>query len=83
LPTEMGTDGTFVALKYHMLCLIVCDCRWLPMPEGDPYSKVIPDVPNFAACVELCNYDPCQFVTYDYIAQTCTTRNATRPTYTG
>jgi hypothetical protein len=53
------------------------------MPEGDPYSKVIPDVPNFAACVELCNYDPCQFVTYDYIAQTCTTRNATRPTYTG
>jgi hypothetical protein len=33
------------------------------MPEGDPYSTVFINVGTFSACVELCNYDPCEFVT--------------------
>lgn len=33
------------------------------MPEGDPYSTVFSDVNTFRACVQLCDYDPCQFVT--------------------
>jgi hypothetical protein len=41
-------------------------------------------IANFSACVELCKADAqCQFVTYDYIKQTCTVRVAATQVYVG
>jgi hypothetical protein len=53
------------------------------MPDNDPYSKTIRNVSTFAACVETCNYDPCEFVTYDYLTKSCTRRDGTPPEYIG
>lgn len=53
------------------------------MPDSDPFSQTISNVGTFAACVELCNYDPCEFVTYNYLTKSCTRRNGTAPVYIG
>lgn len=53
------------------------------MPDSDPYSRTIYNVKSFSDCVELCNYDPCQFATYDYVEEKCTVRNATMPKLLG
>lgn len=57
--------------------------RYIPVPDNDAYSENIFNVTSFSACVDLCNYDPCQFVTYDYLTRTCTRRNGVSPVYVG
>lgn len=53
------------------------------MADNDAYSETFSNISTFAACVDLCNYDPCEFVTYDYLAKTCTRRNGVPPVYVG
>jgi hypothetical protein len=57
--------------------------RYIPVPDNDAYSENIFNVTSFSACVDLCNYDPCEFVTYDYLTRTCTRRNGVSPVYVG
>ena len=51
------------------------------MPANDPFSEVVANVDTFTECVDFCNYDPCAFVTYDYVSRACTVRNASGPVW--
>lgn len=52
-----------VAPPPPIACCTTTPCRYIPMPEEDPYSSAFSNINTFASCVQLCNYDPCQFVT--------------------
>lgn len=63
------------------------DGAWyIDMPATDPYSVVFSSVNTFADCVAKCQNDttnPCEFATYDYVAQTCTVREGRSAVYVG
>lgn len=48
---------------------------YLPLSSSDG-TTLVRDVPTFAECVALCNTTNCQYVTYAYVAKTCTVRVA-------
>lgn len=51
------------------------DGAWY-LPLRSDVATFISDVQSFEACVALCQPNSqCQFVTYDYVAKTCTVRN--------
>lgn len=70
-------------MRLFVLCMYCLWGRYIPMADNDAYSETFNNISIFAACVDLCNYDPCEFVTYDYLAKTCTRRNGTPPVYVG
>lgn len=55
--------------------------RYLPVNESSNATLTYTGINNFSACVAECdalstNAQPCQFLTYDYIAQKCYIRRA-------
>lgn len=75
---------SLTSLCYHLPPLLPCRvCRYLPIADGDPNALAPVKKTTFAACAALCNYDPCEFVTYDYVTQDCIVREGKAPIYVG
>lgn len=70
---------------------IDCLSEYAQMVDSAYYLQVSSDegvtnhtnVPNFAACVDLCTAAQCQLVTYDYISRECFVRVSQAPVYEG
>lgn len=69
--------------RAHVCAHATLPRRYLPMPANDASTQVFSQVPTFDACVELCDYDPCAFVTYDYVTKSCSLRNVSDTGWTG
>lgn len=61
---------------------IVDSAYYLPL-HSDLGVTSHDNIPNFAACVDLCTAAACQLVTYDYVAKQCFVRVSTGPVYDG
>lgn len=60
------------------------DASWFLPLQSAVSTVVVKDVGSFADCVALCkDGSDCQFVTYDYVAKTCTVRNNAAVVYMG
>jgi len=60
------------------------DGAWFLPVQSDVATNITSGVLKFADCVALCPAaSDCQFVTYDYVAKTCTVRSGASVVYEG
>lgn len=76
---RIGADNAADCLAQY--AQIVDGAWYLPVMTTDGYTTT-PNVASFADCVALCT-SGCQFVTYDYVSKSCSTRNYVPPTLDG
>jgi hypothetical protein len=58
------------------------DMSWYLPLASSVSTAVTANVSTFQACVDLCT-GACEFVTYDYVARTCTVRNGAEVIFVG
>jgi hypothetical protein len=85
VPRTIARTGASLALDCLSEYSQLVDGSWfIPVDPDAPSTTVTRDVNTFAECVALCPAGSnCQFVTYDYVAKTCSARNAAEVIYDG
>jgi hypothetical protein len=83
-PTTISRTGASSPIDCVSEYAQIVDMSWFLPLLSNVATTVTAGVQSFQACVDVCSAAPtCQFVTYDYVAKTCTVRNGAEVIYVG